>query len=247
MTLKKTKDDFDRISELYKTGNVAKTDFETAENNYANITSKVNINKAQYELARKKLSDRSIVSPFNSIVLKINVQEGQKIKSGISLITIIEKTNWIAVLNIDQKELPFVELGQKAYVVLDSFPDKKFTGKVIFIGAEINKENGTCEIRVELQEGQSIVKHGMAGSSEILAADFLKVDAIPSRFVIKNGNDESIVVWDGNKANVQKVKTKMVGEKWRILTGIKDGAILLDPSNMKNFNKLMPGNEVKEL
>jgi len=260
-----------RLNDTYKAGGVSKADLEYAENNYkkalakynqtkysldslsssgliANQKEQISINSAQYQLAKRKVDDKIIISPFDGYLLKLNVQVGQKVKQGTALATIIEKKSWMTVINVDQKELPFLRNGQKGLISLDSYPEKKLNAEIVYIGTQVSKEKGTVEVRFEIKDKADFVKHGMTGSAEIIAAQFKKVNAVPGRFIKKQADGNYIIVWNGKNSIPEKVIVRQIGERWKIIeSNINEGTIILDASGKGDQSRMVPGNEVKSL
>jgi len=210
----------------------------------ADLEAQVSIAQAQYELATRRLENTRITAPFDGLVLKVHVQVGQKVNPNTKAITILENASWQLVLNVDQRELPFLRAGLPAQVMLDAYPDRKIKGRVAYVCTEVDKERNTCELRVEIGEDIPIVKYGMAGKAEILAAEFKDVLALPSRFVKKKAGKNYVWLWDGNRAQLLDVKVKELGERWALVENIPAQAVILNADLDMSPAKLKPGQEV---
>jgi len=210
----------------------------------ADLEAQVSIAQAQYELATRRLENTRITAPFDGLVLKVHVQVGQKVNPNTKAITILENASWQLVLNVDQRELPFLRAGLPAQVMLDAYPDRKIKGRVAYVCTEVDKERNTCELRVEIGDDIPIVKYGMAGKAEILAAEFKDVLALPSRFVKKKAGKNYVWLWDGNRAQLLDVKVKELGERWALVENIPAQAVILNADLDMSPAKLKPGQEV---
>lgn len=270
LNLEQAKNNLSRMKELEAAGGISKAELENAENSYkkaqaqynqtkisldnysasgpiAELSKQIEINKSQYELAKKKVLDKRIMAPFDGTLLKIAVQKGQKVPAGAVLATVIEKKNWLLVLNVDQKELPYLKPGLMATIALDAMPDKKIKAEVVYVCTTIDVEKGTCELRLEVKDKTAAIKHGMTGSSEIFAEKFNKTLAVPSRFIKKKADGDYIWVWNGKKAELIKASVKQIGERWTILEEKHTGAVLLDAPVKAQASKLELGKEAKAL
>ena len=260
----------DRMQVSFQSGGVSKAELESAQNNFkkaqaqyngtkltldsfessgpiAEIVSQTQILQAQHELAEKSFNEKTVVSPFDGTILSLKVQPGQKVRPGTVIVTLIEKKNWMLSLNVDQKELPFLKMGSPAEISLDAYPDRKLKAAVNYLCTEVDKQKGTCELRLEIRDPAVFIKHGMTGSVEIFAEKFSQIPAVPSRFVRKQNGGDAVCVWDGKKAILVSVTVKPIGERWKILDSVKEGSILLDATGKMLPSKLMPGKEVSSL
>lgn len=256
-----------RYREIEAAGGISKTELEKAEKEYqrafsqynqqklelenfsksgrlADLESRVSIARAEFELAEKRLKDTRLLAPFDGTVLRVHVQAGEKVTPASTAVTIKEKASWQLVLNVDQKELPFLKPGLEALVTLDAYPEERIPGEVSYVCTEIDKERSTCELRVEILEDKPFIKSGMAGKVEILAETYEDALAVPSRFVKRDEGGDFVWVWDGRRAELRKAAFRPVGERWVILDALPGGAVLLDADLRASAAKLKPGRKI---
>lgn len=166
---------FKRIKDLYNTGSVSKRDYDNAETAYR-------MAKAAYNQISATIENAVIYSPISGTVLDKNLETGEMAFPGTPVLTIADITRpWIYIY-VNEKKVGFVKLGQKAYVTVDSFPGRKFNGKVVSISnkAEFTpKTIQTKEERVKLvfavklaiENPDLSLKPGMPADAEILIGD----------------------------------------------------------------------------
>ena len=96
--------------------------------------------QASVENAKLNLSKVRIESPIDGIVTRRNIEEGETVvigtmnNAGTVLLTIADMSVIEAEVEVDETDIPNVQLGQKAKVTIDAMPGKTFTGKVTEIG-----------------------------------------------------------------------------------------------------------------
>ena len=210
----------------------------------ADLESQLSIQRAQLELAEKNLADMTLTAPFQGTVIRVHVQTGQKATPASKAVTIMENANWQLVMNVDQKELPFLERGLSAVIVFDAYPEEKIEGEVSYICTEVDRERNTCELRVEIKEEKPFIKPGMAGKAEILAEAYTNVQAVPSRFIKTDASGNRVWLWNGQEAELRTVTARFVGERWVILEGLPDGSQLLDADLSADATRIKPGREI---
>ncbi len=161
-----------RVRDLYRTGSVSKQALDNAETAY-------NIARAAYDQVSATIMNAVIVSPIGGTVLDTNLEIGEMAFPGTPVLTIADLTRpWIYIY-VNERKLGFVRLNQNAFVSIDSFPGRKFPGKVVAISnrAEFTpKTIQTREERVKLvfavkiaiENPELILKPGMPADAEII-------------------------------------------------------------------------------
>jgi HlyD family secretion protein len=154
VNLKAAEDAFRRQQELMKGGLTTREAYERAENDVKvrqaelraqeqNLKTqqlryeqeRATLDSARYDLSRVRLE-----SPINGIVTRRNIEEGETAVTGTMnnpgtvLLTIADMSVIEAEVEVDETEIPNVQLGQKAKVTIDAMPGKTFTAKVTEIG-----------------------------------------------------------------------------------------------------------------
>jgi len=95
---------------------------------------------ATLESARYDLSKVRIESPIEGIVTRRNIQEGETAiigtmnNPGTVLLTLADMSIIQAEVEVDETNIPHVQLGQHAKVSIDALPDRTFAGHVAEIG-----------------------------------------------------------------------------------------------------------------
>lgn len=182
---KNAEDDYHRTNNLFETGSVsnkqkddAQTRYTVAQAQYNSAKQLVeklrvgsraeeilaakarfNQSKAQAEAVKKKLDDCKVISPMSGYVTKRLVDQGEFIGVGMPLVRIANLDVMNIMVYLPETQLGKVNLGDKAEVTVDTYPDKKFPGEVIFISPEAEftpKNIQTKEERVKLVFGVKI-------------------------------------------------------------------------------------------
>src|SRR6185503_8619280 len=86
------------------------------------------------------LSQVRFDAPFDGIVTRRNIEEGENVvvgtmnNAGTVLMTVADMSVIEAEVEVDETDIPFVQLGQVAKIKIDAIADREFTGKVTEIG-----------------------------------------------------------------------------------------------------------------
>lgn len=90
---------------------------------------------AELEAAQLKLDHTTVTSPIDGVVAKKISHIGEVIKSGQPIAVIIDLNNIWVEANLEETQVEHVRLGQSVDIEVDAYPNTKFTGKVVNIGA----------------------------------------------------------------------------------------------------------------
>jgi HlyD family secretion protein len=155
----KAERDHERYALLYRDGVIASQQMDAAKTSYDVAVSQLQLFRASLRTAEVRLKDSVMFAPLTGVVLRKNVEVGETVGAGTILLTIGDlDTPWVKVY-VKEDELGAVKLGQKADVMVDSFPNKRYEGIVTYISsdAEFTPKNvQTREERVKLVFGVKI-------------------------------------------------------------------------------------------
>jgi membrane fusion protein (multidrug efflux system) len=84
---------------------------------------------AQYELAQLQIVYSTIKAPADGYIGRKNVEVGNRISSGQTLMVVVEPDLWV-VANFKETQLAHMQAGQPVNITIDSIPGKVFAGKV---------------------------------------------------------------------------------------------------------------------
>jgi HlyD family secretion protein len=252
------KRNMERAQQLYKDELVAKSGVEDAEKLYQMALNKqtsalrsvalaraevlraaAQAAQAQASLDRSEedLRNSTIVSPMDGLILSRDVQVGDAVSSILvngsqaTLIMTLGDVSEVYVLGkVDEADIGKVYLDQPARIVVESFKDKKFNGKVTKI-SPLGKEKDnvtTFEVRVSILNPGGELKANMSANAEIILEEKKAVLLIPESAVIYDKDrNASIEIPDpkGQKGRAKKqVKLGISnGVKTELVSGLNEG------------------------
>jgi HlyD family secretion protein len=101
------------------------------------------------ELARTRLSYAAVVSPLAGVVLSKNVEPGDYVAPGTPVVTVGDLRNvWLRGY-MEETDLGRVKVGQPATVTTDTYPGKRYEGRVSFISPQAEFTPKTVQTRKE--------------------------------------------------------------------------------------------------
>jgi membrane fusion protein (multidrug efflux system) len=90
---------------------------------------------AELEAARLKLDHTTVTSPITGVVAKKISHIGEVVAAGQPIAVIVNLNHIWVEANLEETQVEHVRLGQSVDIKVDAYPDTKFEGKVINIGA----------------------------------------------------------------------------------------------------------------
>lgn len=147
--LARTERDFERVRSIFLRDSLlvkrqqlddAETDVELARRQLESLQFGVDQAAASLDEANERLSKTIFRAPISGKVTRLNVEEGETVivgtmnNAGSLVLTISELSRIEAVLEVDETDIPYIEVGDSTVLELDAFPDQLFSGVVTEIG-----------------------------------------------------------------------------------------------------------------
>jgi HlyD family secretion protein len=247
----------ERAQQMLKDGVMSKSVVEDAEKNYQLalnkqmsaqrnlVVSRAEIAKAEAQVAQAKASlenaeedlrNSTIISPITGLVLSRDVNVGDAVSSILvmgSQATLLFSLGDISEVyvqgKVDEADIGKVYMGQPARIVVESFKDKKFIGKVTKI-SPLGKEKDnvtTFEVRVSISNPTGELKANMSANAEIVLEEKKSVVMVPEASLIYDKDRNASVESPDAKAENgrKKIPVKLGisnGVKTEIVSGINE-------------------------
>jgi HlyD family secretion protein len=150
---------------------------------------------ASLDTSRYNLRQVTLVAPFDGIVTRRNIEEGENVvvgtmnNAGTQLLTVADMSIIEAEVEVDETDIPSVRIGQVAKITIDALPDQTFTGKVTEIGnspiqqataaATAGQQATNFKVTVQLDRQIPEARPGFTCSASITTATRQKVLSVP--------------------------------------------------------------------
>ncbi len=102
-----------------------------------------------------------------------------------------------AMVDVAERDLGALAVGQQVTVRARSFPGRTFSGKVALIYPHINKETRTARVRIELPNPDMLLLPDMYVDAEIETGSPSAVLTVPDSAVIDSGSRQAVFVDKG--------------------------------------------------
>jgi len=180
--------------------------------------------ETRLELARKKVAEGMIVTPFAGVVTKVYVRPGDLATLKTPLLEISDPSSLVIRFTV-----PEVESGMRltflpVQVALDAHPDQRFQGKIIRVFPEIDRKVRTQMVEAKLTQPANLLA-GMFARVQVILERAPNALVVPTDSILTSPKGESMVmVAQNGKAAKAKVKLGIVqGDRTQIVEGLQAG------------------------
>jgi len=199
------------------------------------------------------LSERmAIIAPADGIVSGLQLQVNDKVNEDQTICSLIDDSRIELTMELDELDVPLIELGQTASVTLDALPGKTYTAKVTRISASSTYSGGVASYPVTvLFDDPSDVLAGMSANASITIVASSQVPVIPLNAIQTIDNRKYVLLATGLNADgtlkendawrdslTEVTVGRSTNEGAEIISGVKAGdkiAIAIQTSNQPDF------------
>lgn len=187
---------------------------------------------ANLETAESRLGYATISAPRDGVLITRNVERGAVVQPGKALLVLAPAGEVQLVLQIDERNLGKISVGQKAVASADAYPDQRFGAVVSYINPGIDISRASVEAKLTVADPPAYLRQDMTVSVDIEVAARDNTLVIPTRSVhdASNGQPWVLSIHDG-RATKRPVRLGLRGNtQLEILEGMVEAEAAI-PSN----------------
>lgn len=252
VAVKKVEKRYEAALEDYKKGKISEEEMDKIGDEYleARVYSgafREQIRKAQegfadasirVKQAKLDLKRTSMKSPFPGTVSDIMISKGERLTRGTEVLKIVNLQSLYLKGFALESEVKHLKKGIAVRIKFESYPDKYFYGKIESISPEIDPENKTISIFVDVENKDNRILPGMHAELDVEYKVYKDVFRVPRNAVIVRNRPLIFIVDKEKKMALWEYVE--VGEKndenWIIHkglnNGIKEGDLVVISGNM---------------
>ncbi|HSC00001.1 MAG TPA: efflux RND transporter periplasmic adaptor subunit, partial [Burkholderiaceae bacterium] len=136
--------------------------------------------RASAEQAKARLGYALIRAPVAGVLISRGVEPGDVVQPGKVLMVLSPAGSTQLVVQIDEKNLGLLALGQDALASADAFPDKRFAAKLVYINPGINAQTGSVEVKLDVPSPPEYLRQDMTVSVDIEVARRARAILVPT-------------------------------------------------------------------
>jgi membrane fusion protein, heavy metal efflux system len=228
----------ERSRRLAEIGAVPQKDFEAARSEEKSLDASIDGQQSviggisarlrRFGLTYSNLRNSSqsvIVSPFRGVIIKATAAPGEVVAEETDLFQIADLSRVWVQAEVYEKDLAKLTTGQTAFITVDTYPDQKFTGTVMYIGDILDPQTRTTRVRCEVSNPRIELKLDMFATVRLPTKFSRQGLAVPN---------SAIQQWeDKNFVFVQTAPTKfmarevglgkVINNETEVVSGLRSG------------------------
>ncbi len=200
----KAKRDYKRAKKLFKDDVATLEQLQDAETAY-------HVLKEKLKIAEFNKVHSSIVAPADGNILKQMAEENELIGQGMPVFIFGSGNNdWIIRLGVIDRDIIRLQLGDKAVVHVDAYPEVKLHAKVTEIGQAANPVNQTFEVELSITPNKYKLIAGFIARVDIVPSNAKSYHVIPIESIIE-ADKKSGYIYEpiDSGTRVKKIRVKI--------------------------------------
>ncbi|MDZ7331893.1 MAG: efflux RND transporter periplasmic adaptor subunit [candidate division KSB1 bacterium] len=232
--------EFERAQRLTNEKAMSPQQFDAIKTQYEAVKAQVEQAEAAVKTAHSQLADATITAPISGVIGNRYYEAGDMASPAMPVVTIVQMDRVKITFYATEEDLGKLAIGQKAAVMVKSYPDRTFEGKVVKISPVLDPLTRMAEVEVLIDNNQRLLKPGMYAQVEVTVGIIKDVIVVPRFAVIENttlerieGQDRVIknyyvFVVDSNKAFQKKLSVQYANHKsLAVSSGVDIGSKLV--------------------
>jgi len=185
--------------------------------------------RANLQAAKARHQYTTIKAPVAGTLIARDVERGDVVQPGKALMVLSPSGETQLVLQLDERNLALVRLGQKALASADAYPKERFGAEVVYINPAVDAQRGTIEVKLRVAQPPSYLRDDVTVSVDIEIARRTGALTVASDAVHDAMGREpwTLALRDGH-ARRQPVTLGLRGEgAMEIVAGLAEGDLVL--------------------
>ncbi|MDE2377013.1 efflux RND transporter periplasmic adaptor subunit [Bradyrhizobium sp.] len=231
------------LDDAQKTLDVARAQMRSAEfqvytaspggSDYVMAQTLLNQARANLDTAESRLGYATITAPRDGVLITRAVERGSVVQPGKALLVLAPAGDVQLVLQIDERNLGKIALGQKALASADAYPDRRFAAAITYINPGVDISRASVEVKLTVADPPEYLRQDMTVSVDIEVATKNDALVLPVRSVhdVLSGAPWVLGVRDG-RASKLPVKVGLRGNSHiEIVDGLSTGDVAIPQSS----------------
>ena len=182
--------------------------------------------RAALVAANARLEQTVIRAPADGVLIGRNVEPGDVVQPGKELMALAPAGEMLIVVQIDEKNLAQLRLGEKAIASADAYSHERFPAELFFINPGVDALRGSVEVKLRVPDPPGYLRQDMTVSVDIEVARRTGTLVAPAEAVFDAGSPHPWVLAAVDRRAVKK--SVALGLRGSGRVEILDGAVAGD-------------------
>jgi RND family efflux transporter MFP subunit len=187
-----------------------------------NLEAAMKVSKANFELAKTRLSYTRIVAPFPGIITRRFLDPGTYLASSSTpLFQLMYVDKVKLVINIQEKDVVQVKKGTNAEIIVDAYGSRKFVGQVSRMADALDLATRSMAVEIDIPNEDHVLKPGMFATVTLIVGEHLDAITVPTMSIQKDDSGSYVFVSDNDIARRKRIKIGIEQDtKTEVLSGL---------------------------
>jgi RND family efflux transporter MFP subunit len=236
------KRNLERFQELYKKGVASLQQLQDTETEKDAMSARLSQLEAQIDNHDYDLARSNIVAPFDGYITAEHTEVGQWIVVGGPVVELIDINTAEIDVEVPERYISQIRLGDYADVIFDALPDLLIGGKITSIVPQADRESRTFPVKVVVDNKDGLIKSGMVARVSFLIGEPSLVKLVPKDAIVEQNKSNFVyVVNDGSASPVQVNTGIAIRDLIQIIGPVEKGQLIVIRGN----ERLRPNQPVK--
>jgi membrane fusion protein (multidrug efflux system) len=209
--------DLKRFKALHESGSVPDSDFE-------NVVTRAQQADVALKAAELDLNRCAVTAAFAGIIQDRFVEKGEYVGPGVRAFSIVSMDRVKVSVELPERDVHAVKLGDAVPFSVDAVPDRRFEGKVAFISPAAEAKSNTFRIELGVDNTGHVLKPGVIARVTVRRRMMKDAVSVPlAALVPEKGMHVAYLVENGHAVRRQVKLDAMVGNMAVIAEGLKAG------------------------
>jgi len=202
-------------------------------------------NEASLQQAQLALAKASVLAPFDGTVGDIYAQLDQWASTSTQALVLVDLSQVNLMVTLAETDVPKVQMGQEAQILLDALQGSVFTGTVTEIDLVGTVTSGVVNYSatITVQDPSESMRPGMNATANIILQQRQNVLLVPNRAVrtVNTRLRTATVLYEGQLIDVP-VTIGLTGDtQSEVLSGLQEGDVVLTSQTTATAARGVPG------
>ncbi len=199
---------------------------------------------AGQQLASVKLAQGQVLAPSSGVLISRDVEVGDIVQPGKALMVLAASGQTQVVVQIDEKNLSKIALGQNALGSADAFASQRFNAVVAYINPGVDAARGSVDVKLAVAEPPAYLRQDMTVSIDIETARRTAAVVLPTSTLEDAASDQPwVLVVRDKRAVKQFVTLGLRGDtRVEVLSGVAagEGVVPVSKTGVKAGQRVRP-------
>ncbi len=185
--------------------------------------------RANLASAQSRLTYTVIRAPREGVLISRDVERGNVVQPTAVLMKLSPTGETQLVVQIDEKNLGLIALGQTALASADAYAKQIFAADVVFINPAVDLQRASVEVKLQVKDPPPYLRQDMTVSVDIKTAQHPNALIIPTTAVRGIGTPKPWVMAVKSRRTVRQEVTLGMQSAGRteVLAGLDEGALVV--------------------